>query len=79
MGPLTARVVGGRYEIGRLRLHEPLFDLYDAHDRRLNATIGFRVALSQVITRRPLVERLLQVLRKLNRNSEAEGLEARIK
>lgn len=65
IGPLTARVVAGRYEVGGLRLHEALFDLYDALDRRLNTSIGFRAALGQVIARRPLVDRLQQIFRAL--------------
>jgi serine/threonine protein kinase len=63
MGPLSARVVAGRFEIGRLRLSETLFDLYDAHDRRQNIPMGIRVALPAVMTRRPLVDRLLQWFR----------------
>lgn len=63
MGPLSARVVAGRFEIGRLRLSETLFDLYDAHDRRQNIPLGIRVALPAVMTRRPLVDRLLQWFR----------------
>lgn len=67
MGPLTARKIGARLEVGGLRFAEPLFEVYDAHDRRMNAVVGLRAALPQVITRRPLVERLQQHFKALGR------------
>jgi len=75
MGSLTARVIAGRYEVGRLRARETLFEIYDAHDRRQNQSIGFRVALPQVVTRRPLVERIVQLFRSLARLNHSQILQ----
>jgi len=48
MGPLTARKIGARLEVGGLRFAEPLFEVYDAHDRRMNAVVGLRYDASDI-------------------------------